>query len=444
MCDSCRDRLTRSSSLVGCRHDRRTRRRTAELISITADLERAYPRKRRARCERRAARRRRLRPVRPALFILLARCRARSPRRMRERHQSCSLRGRLPALRRPRCAARLGRHHATRPAGAGRDMLLTRRRGCRGNWTRRRRCSRARRYGARRCSAAFAGGTSTSRSSHHPRARRVHRVAFGLSADAPGSPDQSCSRRSPTAGEPGDLPACRTVAIRSALVIVELALAVVLVSGAALLIRSFWSLQQVNPGFQAEGVLKAEYQLPASRYPVDFRRWPDFKEQHVFNAAAARARDGAARRSCGGPRGESSTRSGFHQLLHDRRPRSGGAVVARNLDPAGEPVLLRDRRTRARFREGCSLDSDTTTATRLRSINAAAVTSLLSRIANPLAHGFDSGARLEQSSASSATRSSTGSTEASPIAVYTPLAQTPSANGAGVLLLTHDRRPSSL
>jgi predicted permease len=65
--------------------------------------------------------------------------------------------------------------------------------------------------------------------------------------------------------------------LRGALVVAELALAVVLLAGAGLLIKSFWRLQQVDAGFTADRVLKAEYQLPASRYPVDFRRWPDFK-----------------------------------------------------------------------------------------------------------------------------------------------------------------------
>ena len=36
------------------------------------------------------------------------------------------------------------------------------------------------------------------------------------------------------------------------------------------------------PDSERPGVLKAEYQLPASRYPVDFRRYPDFKEINAF------------------------------------------------------------------------------------------------------------------------------------------------------------------
>ncbi len=73
--------------------------------------------------------------------------------------------------------------------------------------------------------------------------------------------------------------------LRAALVVCELAFAVMLLAGAGLLIRSFWMLQEVDPGFQTGGVLKAEYRLPPTRYPVDFRVWPNFKEQHAFTQA---------------------------------------------------------------------------------------------------------------------------------------------------------------
>ena len=74
-------------------------------------------------------------------------------------------------------------------------------------------------------------------------------------------------------------------ATRSALVVAEVALAVMLVTGAILLMRSFWKLQQVDPGFDTAGVLKAEFQLPASRYPWDFRVWPNIVPIHRFNSA---------------------------------------------------------------------------------------------------------------------------------------------------------------
>jgi hypothetical protein len=74
-------------------------------------------------------------------------------------------------------------------------------------------------------------------------------------------------------GHGGSAGADRT-RMRSALVVAECALAVLLVVGATLLIKSFWRLQHVDAGFRSDGILKAEYQLPPSRYPVDFKRFP--------------------------------------------------------------------------------------------------------------------------------------------------------------------------
>ncbi|HXV86500.1 MAG TPA: ABC transporter permease [Gemmatimonadales bacterium] len=71
--------------------------------------------------------------------------------------------------------------------------------------------------------------------------------------------------------------------LRAGLVVTELAMAVALMIAAGLLVRSLWRLQEVDPGFRAAGVLKAEYQLPAARYPRDFSRWPDWPEVRRFN-----------------------------------------------------------------------------------------------------------------------------------------------------------------
>jgi predicted permease len=54
---------------------------------------------------------------------------------------------------------------------------------------------------------------------------------------------------------------------RATLVIAETALALVLLVGAGLLVKSFARLQEVNPGFSADNVLTAQLALPATRYP---------------------------------------------------------------------------------------------------------------------------------------------------------------------------------
>lgn len=61
-------------------------------------------------------------------------------------------------------------------------------------------------------------------------------------------------------------PGAGRLRFRQALVVFQVGIAVMLVIGAGLLIKSFWLLQQVDPGFQAEGVLSAELTLPAAKY----------------------------------------------------------------------------------------------------------------------------------------------------------------------------------
>jgi putative ABC transport system permease protein len=50
------------------------------------------------------------------------------------------------------------------------------------------------------------------------------------------------------------------------LVAAEIALAVVVVIGAALLMRSFWALRNQDPGFVPEQVLAIDLSIPSSRY----------------------------------------------------------------------------------------------------------------------------------------------------------------------------------
>ena len=58
----------------------------------------------------------------------------------------------------------------------------------------------------------------------------------------------------------------RRLRLRQALVVFQVSMAVMLVIGAGLLIKSFWRLQQVDPGFRAEHVLSLGLTLPYAKY----------------------------------------------------------------------------------------------------------------------------------------------------------------------------------
>ncbi len=64
--------------------------------------------------------------------------------------------------------------------------------------------------------------------------------------------------------------------VRNALVVTQVAVALVLMVGAGLLVRSFAEVQRVDLGFNADGVLTYEVHLPEARYP-------DGDSRHVFH-----------------------------------------------------------------------------------------------------------------------------------------------------------------
>ncbi len=66
--------------------------------------------------------------------------------------------------------------------------------------------------------------------------------------------------------------------LRSALVVTELALAVVLLIGAGLLFRSFLSLQSVDPGFNTEHLITMDFNLPMDPYREIPRRTVFFQQ----------------------------------------------------------------------------------------------------------------------------------------------------------------------
>lgn len=73
-----------------------------------------------------------------------------------------------------------------------------------------------------------------------------------------------------------------TAKLRSTLAVAQIAIAFVLVVGAGLLIKSMWNLTRVDPGFRHENLVRLSVSLPVSRYPNNFRDWPNVPEVHQF------------------------------------------------------------------------------------------------------------------------------------------------------------------
>ncbi len=230
--------------------------------------------------------------------------------------------------------------------------------------------------------------------------------------------------------------------LRSMLVILECALAVMLVIGATLLIKSFWRLQQVNPGFRSDGILKAEYQLPASRYPVDFKRFPDFKEMHSFTHGLLRKAESLAGVEAVAVAGNHPLDPGFTNSFR---------IIGREAEARNQPEISVRRVTPGYFRTvGVPLvrgrflaDSDTTTAPPVVVINETAAKRFFEN-QDPLGKRIAFWGATRTIVGIIGSERFHGLTEPPPIAVYAPLDQAPSANGAGVLLVRTSGDPSSL
>jgi putative ABC transport system permease protein len=94
----------------------------------------------------------------------------------------------------------------------------------------------------------------------------LNAILFGLVSSLRSSP-QSVLREATRESSGGS----SRSRLRNAIVIAEVALALVLLAGAGLLGRSFWGLSRVNPGFQAEHALTFRMTLPASKYESNER-----------------------------------------------------------------------------------------------------------------------------------------------------------------------------
>ncbi|HEX7050810.1 MAG TPA: ABC transporter permease [Longimicrobiales bacterium] len=229
--------------------------------------------------------------------------------------------------------------------------------------------------------------------------------------------------------------------LRSALVVAELALAVVLVAGAGLLIRSFWRLQQVDTGFRAEGVLKAEFQLPTSRYAAGSPGWPDFPEMRRFNGDLLR-------RVRALPGVESAAIAGNHPL--DAGFTNSFVVVGREAEAKNWPEIS-IRRVGAGYFETVGLpllsgrtlrDSDDAFATPVLIINQTAARRFFAD-RDPLGQQIAFWGAARTIVGVVADEHVHGLARPAPPAAYAPFAQV-SRPGAEVLLLRTNGDPAAL
>ncbi|HMC78216.1 MAG TPA: ABC transporter permease [Vicinamibacterales bacterium] len=113
--------------------------------------------------------------------------------------------------------------------------------------------------------------------------------------------------------------------LRTALIAGELALALLLLSGASLLIQSAIALQRVPPGFNAEGVLSARLSLPADQYGTATQA------QQAFEAILEQARAIPGVRAAGitsqVPRGRGGNGNGL--IPEGRTPDAANAIGSR-------------------------------------------------------------------------------------------------------------------
>ena len=111
--------------------------------------------------------------------------------------------------------------------------------------------------------------------------------------------------------------------VRSALVVAEMALALVLLVGAALLIRSFVGLRSVDPGFDPRNVFTFQTSLASGAVRDDRERRRISPTQVI-----RRARDAAGSRS-GGLDHRAAGRGGHRPAVHHRRQTADAGRVQR-------------------------------------------------------------------------------------------------------------------
>ncbi|HET7564050.1 MAG TPA: ABC transporter permease, partial [Gemmatimonadaceae bacterium] len=227
--------------------------------------------------------------------------------------------------------------------------------------------------------------------------------------------------------------------LRDALVVSELAVSVALVIGAGLLIRSFWTLRHVNPGFTAQNVMQAEVQLPPARYPQGFDTYPHWREiTNFYTQALDRVSALSGVQSVAlanvGPLMPGFTNSFVIEGREAEAARGQAEIYTRMVSPSyfstvGVPLV-----------QGRTLSvRDDANAPLVAVINQAAARQYF-KGTTPLGHRLAFWGTWRTIVGVVGNERFQGLTEATPPAVYTPLAQTPMASL--VLLVRTSRDPS--
>jgi predicted permease len=229
---------------------------------------------------------------------------------------------------------------------------------------------------------------------------------------------------------------------RTGLVVAELTLAVALVAGAGLLIKSFWQLRRVDPGFEPRGVLKAQVDLPPSRYPANFANWPNFAEIHQFNRAVLERVAALPGVTAGALAGNHPLDAGFANSIsipgREAEAASWPEVSVRRVSP-GYAATLRLPLLRGRALS----DADDTFAPAVTVVNDAAVR-LYFPDTDPIGQQIFLWGTLRTVVGVVGNERTKGLAEPPPPALYLPLAQAPPADGNVTILLRTAGDPNGL
>ena len=136
-----------------------------------------------------------------------------------------------------------------------------------------------------------------------------------------------------------------------ALVVAEIALSLVLLTGAGLLVRSFLELQRVEPGFVPQRAVTMQLLLPGSRYPDEAAQIRFFREVHDRMAAAPGVQSAAVSTTL--PMSGSSLGAGFtvddHPVANPAdRPTAAGFAISPDYFATMGIQLVRGRAFTAR------------------------------------------------------------------------------------------------